>query len=176
MPQTATSRDSSGDRELDVRPSQPGHQVESKCRASCEPLLRGTNHHGHCEGGFSSSSARHACGRCLGDFVELTRAAPSTVAVQPPVAPNPPPQGVAAGIGPPAPAADRMELEKLAEVINSLRVEMEDGKSKKKKKKKKKKKSKRKSKGKKRSSSSNSSSSSDRKSSSSSSSSFVNGR
>ena len=68
---------------------------------------------------------------------------------------------VAAGIGPPA-LRDSMELQKLADVVNSLRSEIEEGKVKKKKGKKKR------SKGRKRSSSSNSSSDSSRSSSSSS--------
>ncbi|CAL1171994.1 unnamed protein product [Cladocopium goreaui] len=104
---------------------------------------------------------RHIAGSS-GDFVELIRAAqaPAPAQAQQPAVQAGQAVG-AAGIGPPA-VRDSMELQKLAEVVNSLRSEIEEGKSKKKKGKK------RRNKGRKRSSSSNSSSSSSRSSSSSS--------
>ena len=138
--------------ELDVRPNQHWPEVGSDTCTASQFGIRGSGYHGHCEN-RSYSPSRHVAGAAA----ELIQGIGPAEALQ---------------------GADHLELKRLAEVVNSLKSELEGSKgSKKKKKKDKKKKSKKsrsrssdhkKRKSKKRSSSSTSSSSSGRSSSSSS--------
>ena len=157
--------------ELDVRPNQHWPEVGSFTCAASQSGIRGSGYHGHSENrSYSSPPSCGGCGSRIGRADSLVPAGPAA-----PVQAGQSSQGI--GPAEALQGPDHLELKRLAEVVNSLKSELDGSKGSKKKKKDKKKKSKKsrsrssdhkKRKSKKRSSSSTSSSSSGRSSSSSS--------